>query len=84
MNSILSNRRVLLLPSALLITYMNHSTEHANDFASDESMTVNKENETTEQPKDHNDTSRSFGVTDIWNIRRVAKKFKIHDRIPRL
>jgi hypothetical protein len=61
---------------------MNHSTEHANDFASDESM--KNENETTEQRKGQNDTSRSFGVTDIWNIRRIAKKFKIHDRIPRL
>ena len=28
--------------------------------------------------------SRSFGVADLWNMRRNARVFKIHNRIPRL
>jgi hypothetical protein len=28
--------------------------------------------------------SRSFGVIELWSIRRNARVFKIHNRIPRL
>jgi hypothetical protein len=28
--------------------------------------------------------SRSFGVIGLWNIRRNARVFRIHNRIPRL
>jgi hypothetical protein len=37
------------------------------------------------QLSDDNGTlNRRFGVTDLWSMRRNARKFKIHDRIPRL
>lgn len=28
--------------------------------------------------------NRSFGVTTLWNIRKNARTFKIHNRMPRL
>jgi len=31
-----------------------------------------------------NNEGRSFGITDLWSIRRNARTFKIHNRIPRL
>jgi hypothetical protein len=58
--------------------------ECANEFAPDESMTVNDDNDTKDQPEENDESNRSFGITDIWSIRRNARKFKIHDRIPRL
>ncbi len=33
---------------------------------------------------DNGTFNRRFGVTDLWSMRRNARKFKIHDRIPRL
>ena len=37
------------------------------------------------QLSEDNDTfNRRFGVMDLWSIRRSARKFKIHNRIPRL
>jgi hypothetical protein len=31
-----------------------------------------------------NKVRQSFGVTDLWSIRRNARSLKIHNRIPRL
>jgi hypothetical protein len=31
-----------------------------------------------------NTTTRSFGLTALWSIRKNARTFKIHNRIPRL
>ena len=56
----------------------------ATEIASDETqLTVNNEKE-AEQFSGDGTSNRSFGITDIWNIRRAARTFKIHDRIPRL
>jgi hypothetical protein len=41
-------------------------------------------NETKKSQSDDNSSGRSFGVTDLWGIRRKARAFKIHNRIPRL
>lgn len=33
---------------------------------------------------DDSNLNRSFGVNGLWSIRRSARIFKIHNRIPRL
>ena len=63
---------------------MNNTQEFANEFATDETQTVNEENQTTQQNQEETTSTRSFGMVDIWKIRRSAKKFKIHSRMPRL
>ena len=63
---------------------MNNTQEFANEFATDENQNVNDENQTTQQTQEQTNSTRSFGMVDIWKIRRSAKKFKIHSRIPRL
>ena len=63
---------------------MNNTQEYANEFASHENQNENNENLTTQQPEEQTNATRSFGMVDIWKIRRSAKKFKIHSRIPRL
>ena len=63
---------------------MNNTQEFANEFATDETLQENDENQTTQQNQEETNSTRSFGMIDIWKIRRSAKKFKIHSRIPRL
>ncbi|MGZ5191293.1 MAG: hypothetical protein ACXWCZ_09760 [Flavisolibacter sp.] len=63
---------------------MNNTQEFANYFATDQNLNQNEENVTTQQTQEETNSTRSFGMVDIWKIRRGAKKFKIHSRIPRL
>jgi len=63
---------------------MNNTQEFANEFATDENQNENDQNVTTQQNQEETNSTRSFGMVDIWKIRRSAKKFKIHSRIPRL
>jgi hypothetical protein len=63
---------------------MNNTQEYANEFATHEIQNENDENVTTQQPQEATNSTRSFGMVDIWKIRRSAKKFKIHSRMPRL
>ena len=63
---------------------MNNTQAFANEFATNETLQVNDENQTTQQNQETTNSTRSFGMIDIWKIRRSAKKFKIHSRIPRL
>lgn len=34
--------------------------------------------------KDHETFNRRFGLMDLWTIRRKGRKYKIHNRIPRV
>lgn len=61
---------------------MNNNSEHATKVALKERGPVSSDARKLSQ--DDNDTGRSFGITDLWSIRRNARTFKIHNRIPRL
>ena len=63
---------------------MNNTQEFANEFATDENQNENDQNVTTQQNQEETNSTRSFGMVDIWKIRRSAKKFKIHSRMPRI
>jgi hypothetical protein len=62
---------------------MNNNKEDATLVASNETGTGNSNGEKTLSNGDKSE-SRSFGVTELWSIRRSARVFKIHSRIPRL
>ena len=62
---------------------MNNNKEHATQFALNETGT-GKCNGVKKLSDNDNAVSRSFGITDLWSIRRNARTFKIHNRIPRL
>ena len=61
---------------------MNNNQEHATKVALNE--TGNGGSETKKISDDDNTAGKSFGITDLWSIRRNARTFKIHNRIPRL
>jgi hypothetical protein len=62
---------------------MNNNSEHAAKLALNERGMGNSDEE-KKSSGDDNAVSRSFGITDLWSIRRNARAFKIHNRIPRL
>lgn len=62
---------------------MNNNKEHATQVALNETGSGNC-NGVKKLSDNDNTVSRSFGVTDLWSIRRNARTFKIHNRIPRL
>ena len=62
---------------------MNNNTEHATKVALNETGMGNSD-EVKKLSGDDNTVSRSFGITDLWSIRRNKRVFKIHSRIPRL
>lgn len=62
---------------------MNNNREYATKVALNETGTGNND-EVKKLSGDDNTASRSFGITDLWRIRRNARAFKIHNRIPRL
>jgi hypothetical protein len=60
----------------------NNNTEHATKVALNE--TANANSETKNLSAEDNTAGRSFGIIDLWSIRRNARAFRIHNRIPRL
>jgi hypothetical protein len=62
---------------------MNNNKEHATQVAVNENGTGNCNGEKKLSGND-NTVSRSFGLADLWSIRRNARSLKIHNRIPRL
>jgi hypothetical protein len=60
----------------------NNNTERATKVALNE--TANANGETKKLSGEDNTGGKSFGITDLWFIRRNARTFKIHNRIPRL
>jgi hypothetical protein len=60
----------------------NNNTEHATKVALNE--TANANSETKKLSDEDNTVGRSFGIIDLWSIRRNARAFRIHNRIPRL
>lgn len=64
---------------------MDKNTMCATAIALNErQMTGNNEKEATNLSEGEELQNRRFGIIDIWNIRRSARTFKIHNRISRL
>lgn len=61
---------------------MNNNKEHVTQITLNETGS----GDCNEVKKLSNDNTaiRSFGITDLWSMRRNARTFKIHNRIPRL
>jgi hypothetical protein len=62
---------------------MNNNKEDATLVAFNDAGTGNSNGAKILSAGDKNGT-RSFGVTELWNMRRNARVYKIHNRIPRL
>jgi hypothetical protein len=62
---------------------MNNNKENATKVALNETGSGNCD-EARKSSGDDNTVNRSFGITDLWSIRRNARTFRIHNRIPRL
>ena len=63
--------------------FMNNNQVPATDVALNETRLENGK-ESNGSSDDGGSLSRRFGMMDLWSIRRNARKFKIHNRIPRL
>ena len=61
----------------------NNNKEDAIEIAFSEAGTGNSSGAKTLSDGDKS-ASRSFGVGELWKMRRNARVFKIHNRIPRL
>ena len=61
----------------------NTNKDNASSVAVNENGTGNGNGNKGEAVSD-NTVNRSFGVTDLWSIRRNSRTFRIHNRIPRL
>lgn len=62
---------------------MNYNKEQAAEVALN-ATGLDNDKELRKLSGDDNSLHRSFGLNDLWSIRRSAKIFKIHSRIPRL
>ena len=62
---------------------MNNNKEDATVVALNETGTSNSNGAKTLSDGDKS-ASRSFGLIELWSIRRNARVFRIHNRIPRL
>jgi hypothetical protein len=60
----------------------NNNTEHATKVALNEIANANSE--TKNLSAEDNTVGKSFGIIDLWSIRRNARAFRIYNRIPRL
>lgn len=63
---------------------MKENNVYATSIASDETVTSNEAGTATNQHNDEHQTKRRFSVLDIWSIRRGARVYRIHNRIPRI
>lgn len=61
----------------------NNNKENATVVALIETGTGNSNGAKTLSDGDKS-ASRSFGLIELWSIRRNARVYKIHNRIPRL
>ena len=68
---------------AFAINFMIDNREPATDVANSETRSENG-NGHKRSSDDNGALNRSFGSIDMWSIRRNARTFKIHKRIPRL
>jgi hypothetical protein len=62
---------------------MNNNKEHEANITLNGIRTGNGDGARKLSDSD-NTVSRSFGITDLWSIRRNTRTFRIHNRIPRL
>ncbi len=66
------------------VNFMTHNNrERATKVALNETRNGNSD-EAKKLSGDDNTVGKSFGITDLWSIRRNARTFRIHHRIPRL
>lgn len=63
---------------------MNNKTVHATQIASNETQQTGNYQETTQSLENTGGIARRFGLADLWSIRKSARTFKIHGRIPRV
>jgi hypothetical protein len=56
---------------------------HAIEIASDKTA-VTESVKSLDQQEDHTVNKRSFGILNLWSIRRGARTYRIHNRIPRV
>jgi hypothetical protein len=62
---------------------MDNNAVHATEGASNETEQKGSYQNEANQSQGKNE-GRHFGFADLWRIRRSAKTYRIHDRIPRL
>jgi hypothetical protein len=62
---------------------MNNNKGYEANIALNETRTGNDDKVRKGSAGD-NTVSHNFGITDLWSIRRNNRKFRIHNRIPRL
>lgn len=62
---------------------MNNNKKDATEVVLNETGTGNSNGAKTLSDSDKS-ASRSFGLIELWSIRRNARVYKIHNRIPRL
>ena len=62
---------------------MNNNKKDATEVVLNETGTGNSNGAKTLSDGDKS-ASRSFGLIELWSIRRNARVYKIHNRIPRL
>jgi hypothetical protein len=62
---------------------MTDNTEQATEIVVNKTAAENGED--SKQGSHENGTiNQHFGVVDLWRIRRSARTFRIHNRIPRI
>jgi hypothetical protein len=62
---------------------MTDNTEQATAIVVNKTEAGNGE-ESKQRSHDNGTLNRHFGVVDLWKIRRNARTFRIHNRIPRI
>jgi hypothetical protein len=82
----LSTRRGFLrLPLFTQTIFMyNNPTNEAGNASNDTRETGNDQKENMQSSGTNRDQTRSFGQVELWRLRRSAKSFRIHGRIPRV
>lgn len=63
---------------------MNNNKADAIELASNETGSASENEKGLHNSKDNGDSKRNFGVLNLWSIRRGARIYRIHNRIPRL
>lgn len=62
----------------------NNILHEAKNTSQEAGSTDNREREVEDLQEGGRIANRKFGIADIWSIRRGARVYKIHNRIPRL
>lgn len=63
---------------------MDNNKAHAIEIASDETEATRVDIKSLYQSEEQSADKRQFGLLDLWRLRRGARTYKIHNRIPRV